>query len=161
MREISADVDGCIRRKCTECGKHFASSIKQRQQQDTYWCPYCGQERTWDRWFTAAQQAYFEDALAEDALALVDQELDEALTELARTSEGVIQYHPYRTLLPPRTPLSEPTVDLVLALVACHPGGKLKIEPGWSKPVRCHLCGAEAQSKRAVLGKLRLRPAES
>jgi hypothetical protein len=117
--------------------------------------------RPWDSWFTSAQRAYIEDALAEHALAMVDQELDDALTELARTSEGVVQYRPNRAPLPPRAPLLEPTADLVPAMVSCHPGGKLKLEPGWSGVVWCHLCAAPAQGARTALGRIRLQRRES
>jgi hypothetical protein len=144
MPEISADVDGCIRRTCADCGKHFASFIDEREPRDTYWCPYCGQQLTWDRWFTPAQQAYFEDVLAEDALAVADQELNAALTEP-----------------PPRSPFHEATTDLVSVAVPCHPGTKLKLEPSWSKGLRCHLCGAQSHRRRAALGRVRLRRRES
>ena len=86
MPEISADGDGCIRRRCVECGKHFASSIEQR---DTYWCPYCGVQRSWECWFTPVQKKYLDDALAEDVLATAYQELEDVLTDLALDSEGV------------------------------------------------------------------------
>ena len=158
MPEISADGDGCIRRRCAACGRQFASSIDQREQQDMYWCPYCGVQRSWDRWFTLIQRKYLEDALAEDALATVDHEMDEALTELARTSGGVIQYRPSRKPAPPRDPLQESTVDLAAVSLACHPGARLKLEPGWSRVMWCHLCGAQAQGGRRVLAKLCLRP---
>jgi hypothetical protein len=141
MREIAADGDGCIRRRCTGCGKDFASPIDER---DTYWCPYCGEPRTWDRWFTPAQQAYFEDVLAEDAGLLAHHGPHDELTELH-----------------PRAPFHETTTDLVAVPVQCHPGMKLKLERSWSSGVRCHLCGTQAASRRTALGRMRLRRRES
>ena len=87
MPEISADGDGCVRRSCADCGRHFASSIEHR---DSYWCPYCGVERRWECWFTPAQQKYLDDALAEDVLATAYQELEHELSVLALDSDGVI-----------------------------------------------------------------------
>ena len=159
--EISPDVDGCIRRKCADCGRHFASSIEHGGQLDQYWCPYCGAQRSWECWFTHAQRRYLEDGLAEDALAMVDREMDEALTELARTSGGVVQYRPIRNQPTPRAPLDEATVGLAAFSMPCHPGARLKLEPTWSRAVWCHLCGTQAQDGRAVVGRLRLRPRES
>jgi len=158
MAEISADGDGCVRRRCVECGRHFASSI---EQQDRYWCPYCGVHNPWERWFTPAQQKYLDDALAEDVLATVDQEMDAALTELARSSEGVVEYRPHYRPLPSREPLQESTVDLTTVPMPCHPSARLKLEPGWSGVVWCHLCAAPAQSTRTALGRIRLQRRES
>jgi len=157
MPEISADGDGCIRRRCVECGKHFASSIEQR---DTYWCPYCGVQRSWECWFTPVQKKYLDDALAEDVLATAYQELEDVLTDLALDSEGVIESQPRRSQ-PPRAPLHELTVDLATVPVPCHPGARLKLEPGWSRTRWCHLCGTPAPSGRAIVGRLRLRLPES
>src|SRR5215470_6731236 len=123
MPEISADGDGCIRRRCVECGRQFASSIEQR---DSYWCPYCGAQRSWECWFTPVQQRYLDDALAEDALAAVSEELEDTLTELALDSEGVLEHQPKRTPPPPREPLHESTDDLTTVPVPCHPGTMLK-----------------------------------
>ena len=140
MPEISADGDGCIRRRCLDCGRHFASGL---EQQDGYWCPYCGAQRSWECWFTPLQQRYLDDALAEDALAIADLGLEDP-------------YHP-----PPRAPLNESTADLATVAVACHPGAPLKLEPGWSKAAWCHLCGAQPQVGRTALGRVRLRRRES
>jgi hypothetical protein len=157
MPEISADGDGCIRRTCIDCGRHFASSIEQR---DRYWCPYCGVQRSWECWFTPVQKRYLDDALAEDVVATAYQELEDVLTDLALDSDGVLESRP-RPGQPPRAPLQEPTVDLAAVSVPCHPGARLKLEPGWSRTRWCHLCGAQASSGRAVVGRLRLRPPES
>ena len=89
MAEISADGDGCIRRRCVDCGRHFASSTEQR---DTYWCPYCGVQRSWECWFTPVQNKYLDDALAEDVLATAYTELQDVLTDLALDSEGCLLY---------------------------------------------------------------------
>ena len=140
MAELSADGDGCVRRQCVDCGKHFASGTEQR---DTYWCPYCGAQRSWECWFTPLQLRYFDDSLFEDALAIADLGLED----------------PYQP--PPRAPLHESTADLATVPVPCHPGVKLKLEKGWSKVVWCHLCGDLAQTARVTLGRVRLRRRES
>ena len=158
MPEFSADADGCVRRRCVDCGRHFASSMEQR---DRYWCPYCGVQRSWECWFTPVQQKYLDDALAEDVLVTAYEEVEDVLTELALDSEGVIENRPERNQPPARAPLHEPTVDLATVPVPCHPGAKLKLEPGWSNGVRCHLCGTKAQSARTVLGRVRVRRRES
>ena len=159
MPEISADGDGCVRRRCDDCGRHFASSIEQR---DTYWCPYCGVQRSWERWFTHGQQKYLDDALAEDVLAKAYQQMEHVLGELALDSEGVIVNLPQNDEPEEaRPPLLEPTIDLAFVPVACHPGAKLKLEPGWSDGVRCHFCGTQTpQSTRTTLGRVRLRRRE-
>jgi hypothetical protein len=153
MSEISADGDGCVRRRCVDCGRHFASSIEQR---DTYWCPYCGVQRSWACWFTPIQQRYLDDALAEDVLTSAYQDVEHVLGELALDSEGVLGSSPQSAEPVARPPLLEPTVDLASFPVPCHPGARLKLEPGWSNRVRCHLCGTQALSTRTALGKLRL-----
>ena len=158
MAEISADRDGCVRRRCVDCGRHFASSIEQR---DTYWCPYCGSERSWDSWFTPAQQKYLDDALAENVLVTAYQEVEHVLNELALDSEGVVVNSQWRDQSETHPPLLEPTVDLTAFSVSCHPGAKLKLEPDWSSAVLCHLCGGKAQSTRTPLGRVRLRRRES
>jgi len=158
MPEISADGDGCVRRMCVDCRRHFAGSIEQR---DSYWCPYCGVQRPWESWFTPVQQRFLDDALADDVLTAAYQELDHVLTELALDSEGVIVSAPQRNQPPTRPPLQEPTVDLAMVPLPCHPGARLKLEPGWSNPVRCHLCGTEARSRRTVLARVRVRRPES
>jgi hypothetical protein len=153
--ELSADGDGCVRRTCVDCGRHFASSIEQR---DSYWCPYCGVQRAWGCWFTLVQQKYLDDALAEDVLATAYQEMEHELTVLALDSEGVIASSPQR---PPRTPLLEPTVDLSMVPVPCHPAARLKLEPGWSSEICCHFCGTKAQKTQKVVGRVRVRRPES
>lgn len=157
MAEISADGDGCVRRKCVDCGRHFASSIEQR---DTYWCPYCGSERSWDSWFTPAQQKYLDDALAENVLVAAYQEVEHVLNELALDSEGIVVNSKWRDQPAPCPPMLEPTVDLATVPVSCHPGAKLKLEPGWANAVACHLCGTKAQKTQTVLGRLRMRRQE-
>ena len=140
MAEISADGDGCIRRRCVDCGKHFASSIEQR---DWYWCPYCGVQRSWEYWFTPRQEKYLDDALAEDAFAMAD-----------HGPEDVFQP-------PPRAPLHESTTDLATVPLPCHPTTRLKLVFGWSRVVWCHLCGVQAQLARTALARVRLRRRES
>jgi DNA-directed RNA polymerase subunit RPC12/RpoP len=140
-----------------DCDRHFASSIEQR---DTYWCPYCGAQRSWDCWFTPVQQSFLDDALAEDVLATAYQELEHVLNELALDSEGVIVNSPEHDRPAARPALLEPTVDLTTVPVPCHPGAKLKLDPGWSDGVRCHLCGSQAQSRRTALGRVRLQRRE-
>jgi hypothetical protein len=115
-------------------------------------------QRAWGCWFTLVQQKYLDDALAEDVLATAYQEMEHELTVLALDSDGVIASSPQR---PPRTPLLEPTVDLAMVPVPCHPGARLKLEPGWSSEIRCHFCGSKAQKTQKVLGKVRVRRPES
>jgi hypothetical protein len=158
MPEISTDGDGCVRRRCVDCGRHFVSSIEQR---DSYWCPYCGAQRPWECWFTPAQHGYLDDALAEDVLSTAYQELEDVLTVLALDPEGEVVSLQRREQPPARPPLHEPTVDLAMVPVPCHPGARLKLEPGWSNGVRCHLCGTQAESTRTVLGRVRVRRRES
>ena len=158
MAEISADGDGCVRRRCVDCGRHFASSIEQR---DSYWCPYCGVQRSWECWFTPTQQKYLDDALAEDAFATAYHELEETLTELTLNSERVLECRPKGNHPTPREPLQECTADLTAVSVPCHPRARLKLEAGWSRAMCCHFCGTQALSGRAVVGKLRLRRSES
>jgi hypothetical protein len=157
MAEISADGDGYVRRRCADCDRHFASSIEQR---DTYWCPYCGVQRSWGCWFTPVQQRYLDDALAEDVLVTAYEEVEHVLTELALDSEGVLVDSSQRDQSPTRPPLLEPTADLAPVAVSCHPGAKLKLEPGWSNAACCHLCGTKAQGTRTTLGRVRLRRRE-
>ena len=154
MPEISADGDGCVRRACVDCGRHFASSIDQRE---SYWCPYCGVQHPWESWFTPAQKKYLDDALAEDVLSAAYQELAHELSVPALSSEGVIVSSAQRDQRPAHPPLLEPTIDLTMVPVPCHPGARLKLEPGWSNGVRCHLCGTTTQVTRTPLGRLRLR----
>src|SRR5215813_11441312 len=126
MPEISADGDGCVRRRCVDCGRHFASSIEHR---DTYWCPYCGVQRSWDSWFTPMQQKYLDDALAEDVLTTAYQELEHVLGDLSLDSEGVI-VKPKKVQHgqpPARPPLLEPTVGLATVPLPCHAAAKLKL----------------------------------
>jgi hypothetical protein len=120
-------------------------------------------QRSWECWFTHRQQKYLDDALAEDVLAKAYQEVEHVLGELALDSEGVIVNSPPQHDEPEeaRPPLLEPTLDLAFVPVACHPGAKLKLEPGWSEGVRCHFCGTPApQSTRTTLGRVRLRRRE-
>jgi len=154
MPEISADGDGCIRRRCIDCGREFASSIEQR---DNYWCPYCGVQRSWECWFTPVQRKYLDDALAEDVLAAAYDDVEDVLTDLALDSEGVIEEQPRRGQ-PPRAPLHEPTVDLAAVPVPCHPAARLKLASGWTTARWCHLCGTPAPGGGTVVGRLRLRP---
>jgi hypothetical protein len=157
MAEISADKDGCVRRRCADCGRHFASSI---EQQDEYWCPYCGVQNPWECWFTPAQQRYLDDELAEDVLTTAYQELEGVLTELALDSDGVIESRPKPGQPPLREQLRESTADLAPVSVPCHPKAGLKLEPGWSAVVWCHLCAAPVQGTRTALGRVRLRRRE-
>jgi len=154
MPEISADGDGCIRRRCIDCGREFASSIEQR---DSYWCPYCGVQRSWECWFTPVQKRYLDDALAEDVLAAAYEDVEDVLADLALDSEGVIETQPRRTR-PPCAPLHELTVDLLGVPVPCHPEARLKLASGWASARWCHLCGAPVPGGRRVVGRLRLRP---
>ena len=153
MAEISADGDGCIRRRCVDCGRHFASGIA---QQDRYWCPYCGAQKSWEWWFTQTQEKYLDEAIAEDVLSSAYQEVQGVLTDLALDSAGVIESVPRSSQPPLREPLRESTADLSAVSVPCHPDAGLKLEPGWSGVVWCHLCAAPAQSTRTPLGRLRL-----
>jgi hypothetical protein len=154
LAEICADGDGCVRRRCADCGRHFASSIEQR---DSYWCPYCGVQRPWECWFTPVQKKYLDDALAEDVLSAAYNEMEHELFVLALNSEGVIVSSPQRHQRSARPPLQEPTDDLTRVPVPCHPAAWLKLEPGWPHGGRCHLCGTGAQGTRTPLGRLRLR----
>jgi len=139
--EIATDPDGCFRRRCRVCRKHFATSLDERARPNArLWCPYCGAERAWDCWVTPAQQNYLENVAAENAFAMVGPDVDDALIELARSSAGVIEYRPIGTR-PPRAPFFESTSGLLVVSTPCHPDDKLKVEASWLKPVRCHLCG--------------------
>ena len=158
MAEISADGDGCIRRRCVDCGRHFASNI---EQQDRYWCPYCGVQNSWECWFTPAQQKYLDEALADDVLSSAYQELDGVLTGRALDSDGVIEMRPALDQALHSEPLRESTADLAPVSVSCHPAARLKLEPGWSAVVWCHFCAAPTESTRTTLGRVRLQRRES
>lgn len=150
MPEIAADPDGCVRRRCPACRKHFATNLVQGAGQGVFlWCPYCGADRAWNRWFTPGQENFLENGLAEEGFTMVDPELDNALVDLARGSGGVIEYRPTGSR-PPRAPYCESTADLVAVSIPCHPELKLKVEASWSRPVRCHLCGTEERGREGA-----------
>jgi hypothetical protein len=157
MAEISADGDGCIRRRCVDCARHFATSVA---QQDSYWCPYCGAQKSWEWWFTPTQEKYLDEAIAEDVLSSTYQELEGVLNDLALDSAAVIESRPKRSQPPLREPLRESTADLAAVSVPCHPDARLKLEAGWSGVVWCHLCAAPAQGTRTPLGRVRLQRRE-
>lgn len=144
MPTLSADAQGYVRRRCDACRREFAARLGPESGADWYWCPYCGSRQSWDRWFTPTQRAAIEDGLAEAALEIVSEQIDDALADLTSASDGILAFHASGHHYPTRQCPVEATNDLVERPAPCHLEVGLKLDPSWTTAPHCHLCGARA-----------------
>ena len=143
---IPRDNDGFIRRACPTCEREFKLLPAEEEADATppqdggLFCPYCGVQAPVTDWWT-------EDQL-EHARAIIQTEVvDPALKDLADSisslnTSGPVSIHAETHIEPSAgpEPLFEPD-DMVRVDFPCHPGDPLKVQEGWSDPVRCLICG--------------------
>ena len=145
--KLPLDHDGFLRRQCPRCERCFKWFNGQTEDAPvelpgakTYFCPYCGEESATDQWYTNEQVDYIQAIAAQEALKLVDQELQPSIDALNRTSGGLLKAEldiPYSN---PPGPLVEPD-DMVAVASPCHPHEPIKIVEAWDEPIHCLVCG--------------------
>jgi hypothetical protein len=142
--QLALDDDGFLRRECPHCSQQFKwhhGPTGERPPGEVdpavYCCPRCGASAAPDQWFTQAQIAYIEDAMA----GPVSREASEAIEKAFRDVRGIAFKR--NSLDEPEPPhaLQEPN-DMIITAPPCHPWEPVKVPEGVASQVHCLICGA-------------------
>jgi hypothetical protein len=141
------DPDGFLRRACPSCDREFKwfSGRTEGAPDDwidppEYFCPYCARPAA-EGWYTHAQVAMMEEAVADRAADVVGDALDETARRINRRGKGIKMSTSGRPRSRTSPPLSEPN-DMVGVEPPCHPFEPVKVLEGWSEPLHCLVCGS-------------------
>lgn len=167
--ELPLDSDNFLRRACPFCRREFKAetSIQDRQswvqhqleayllqqgmeieesqhseqEQNTRWCPYCGEQAYADSWWTQEQIAYV-NTFAHNIMAeMVNEMLESLKRQFPKSSTGLISFEFKYEAMSYITPWISPEVDDMetFALPCCNL--RIKLEDNWSRMAYCHVCG--------------------
>jgi hypothetical protein len=143
---VSLPLDGgFLRRQCPNCGRQFKWHHGPTDERPhdfidppLYFCPYCGEASTLDKWLTDEQREYMLGMAAGPATREITDEL-----------QRVVGRHTSKFLKMSVRPSSEPeppdplveTNDMMAVSSPCHPWEPVKIADDWREPIHCLVCG--------------------
>ena len=144
---LPLDEDGYLRRQCPRCERDFKwfngateDAPDDLPDPEAYFCPYCGEEAATDQWYTDEQVDYIQAIAAQEALKLIDRELQPSIENLNRSGGGLLKAEldvPYNN---PPAPMVERN-DMVAVASHCHFYEPIKIDESWDEPIHCLVCG--------------------
>ena len=163
------DDEGFFRRECPYCRREFKILLERaelgdmisqledsylveetsgvdadggREEVDLLTCPYCGQQANRETWWTQEQLLHVRTHLENLVADVVNEQLIQPLKrEFGRKTSGPLTFRfEGRELEKKNVWMSPESSDMKVFDLPCC-GRKVKIDPEWSREVRCLFCG--------------------
>lgn len=141
---LPLDDDGFLRRECPTCVRQFKwlhtkGEDTARSESRVYFCPYCGELASPDKWWTREQLEYMQELAIQRVGEEILDPFASSMQKLNRPGSPVsVQVTRKHRPIPAK--LVEPN-DMKELVPTCHASEPVKVSESWTGVVHCLVCG--------------------